>query len=321
MRRGPRPGPHRAAQPGRRRSTACGTREVLELMNDAGRDRPGRRAPGAARRSSAPWTRSSPAGAAGGRLFYFGAGTSGRLGVLDASECPPTFSSPPGAGAGHHRRGRRRAPPGGGGRGGRRPGRGAGRARGQAPGAADVVVGPGGQRVDARTSSAPWRRRGSRAPSPSAWSATRGAASERRRTWPSRSRSGPEVVTGSTRLKAGTAQKLVLNMLTTAAMVRSGKVYGNLMVDLHGHQRQAPPAGGADRGRGGRDRPGGGPAPAGADRVPGQAGDRDGRRAGCDAGEADAPAGGRRRDAAGRPGRQPGCPGRPPAGARSGGQP
>jgi len=43
---------------------------------------------------------------------------------------------------------------------------------------------------------------------------------------------GPEVVTGSTRLKAGTAQKLVLNMLTTAGMVRSGKVYGNLMVDL-----------------------------------------------------------------------------------------
>jgi len=44
---------------------------------------------------------------------------------------------------------------------------------------------------------------------------------------------GPEVVTGSTRLKAGTAQKLVLNMLTTASMIRSGKVYGNLMVDLN----------------------------------------------------------------------------------------
>ncbi len=43
---------------------------------------------------------------------------------------------------------------------------------------------------------------------------------------------GPEIVTGSTRLKAGTAQKLVLNMLTTTAMIRSGKVYGNLMVDL-----------------------------------------------------------------------------------------
>ena len=168
---------------------------------------------------------------AGGRLVYVGAGTSGRLGVLDAAECPPTFGTPPemvvGVIAGGYpalvksvegaeddvnaaigEMDARRVRP------------------------EDVVVGI------AASGTTPFVR----------------AALSRAQTLGARTvlvtcseppkllretcdvcvvvAVGPEVVTGSTRMKAGTATKLVLNTLTTGAMIRLGKIYGNLMVDL-----------------------------------------------------------------------------------------
>ncbi|MEJ8547005.1 N-acetylmuramic acid 6-phosphate etherase [Brevibacillus borstelensis] len=166
----------------------------------------------------------------GGRLFYFGAGTSGRLGVLDASECPPTFGTDPqlvrGVIAGGPNAlveaiegaedstelGKEDVM-----RSGVRPG--------------DVVVGIA---ASGRT--------------PYVIGALEEAKARQAVTislscnpTPGISQGvdvsinivvGPEVVTGSTRLKAGTATKMVLNMLTTASMVHLGKVYGNLMVNV-----------------------------------------------------------------------------------------
>lgn len=166
----------------------------------------------------------------GGRLFYIGAGTSGRLGVLDASECPPTFSVP-----------------------------------------YDMVQGiiAGGESALSRATEASEDDRGSgsqdllsrgfRPPDILAGIAASGrtpyvlGAVEKARELGARTIGisctpaselsscvdlpievlvGPEVLTGSTRMKAGTATKLVLNMLTTGAMIKLGYVYGNLMVNL-----------------------------------------------------------------------------------------
>lgn len=168
---------------------------------------------------------------AGGRLVYVGAGTSGRLGVLDAAECPPTFGTPPdmviaviaggtqalvrsieGAeddvNAGIAAMDERRV------------------------GAKDMVVGI------AASGTTPFVRAAlGRAQALGARTALVTCADP-----PQLLRDtcdvivfvpvGPEVVTGSTRMKAGTATKLVLNTLTTGAMIRLGKTYGNLMVDL-----------------------------------------------------------------------------------------
>ena len=172
----------------------------------------------------------------GGRLFYVGAGTSGRLGVLDASECPPTFGTSPSMVQGVIAGGRRALV---------RSAEGA--EDSAAAGAAalkkkrltpeDVVVGIAAcgltpfangavqyaRRIGARTifvTCAPEAKAHIRADiiiNPVV---------------------GPEIVTGSTRMKAGTATKLVLNTLTTAAMIRMGKVYGNLMVDLRATNRK-----------------------------------------------------------------------------------
>ena len=168
----------------------------------------------------------------GGRLFYVGAGTSGRLEVLDASECPPTFRTRPemvqgiiaggdvalrksvegaedDAGAGAREIRRRRIKEN------------------------DVVVGI----AASGTTPFVWgalresKRRGATTmlicfnphlEIPTAWRPHLVMATDL----------GPEVLTGSTRLKAGTATKLVLNILTTLAMVRIGKVMSNLMVDV-----------------------------------------------------------------------------------------
>jgi N-acetylmuramic acid 6-phosphate etherase len=168
--------------------------------------------------------------ARGGRLFYFGAGTSGRLGVLDASECPPTFSSPPdqvqgfiAGGDGALRRSVEAAED--------KPEGGAADVTAVNVGPDDVVVGI------AASGTTPYvlgaldeaRRRGAFT---AAITCNPGSPIGDRADVAIEVAVGPEVVTGSTRLKAGTAQKLVLNMLTTASMIRSGKVYGNLMVDL-----------------------------------------------------------------------------------------
>lgn len=173
----------------------------------------------------------------GGRLRYVGAGTSGRLGILDASECPPTFGTDPELvqgiiaggtaavfrsveGAEDHAED------------------GAAAMRDHHIGARDVVVGI------AASGTTPF---------------VRGALIEARRLGAATAviactpidddlaRSldaaiiaitGPEVVTGSTRLKAGTATKMILNMLSTGAMIRIGKTYGNLMVDLQATNRK-----------------------------------------------------------------------------------
>ncbi len=169
----------------------------------------------------------------GGRLFYAGAGTSGRLGVLDASECPPTFRVPPDQvqaimaggpsalwrsleGAEDDQEAGARAV----------------LFRGVRPG--DVLVGIA---ASGRT--------------PFVWGALHQARQLRARTVllcfnphleiPKSLRPnlviapnvGPEILTGSTRLKAGTATKLILNLFTTLAMVQNGKTVSNLMVDVH----------------------------------------------------------------------------------------
>lgn len=167
---------------------------------------------------------------AGGRLIYVGAGTSGRLGVLDASECPPTFGTRPWQVQGIIAGGRRalvRAVEGA----EDRAADGAAAIDRRRVGRRDVVVGIAacGLTPFVRAAIRRARRRGAGtvfvtcAPE---------VAREVKTDVTVTAVVGPEVVTGSTRMKAGTATKLVLNTLTTAAMIRMGKVYGNLMVDL-----------------------------------------------------------------------------------------
>jgi len=166
----------------------------------------------------------------GGRLFYVGAGTSGRLGVLDASECPPTFGVPPSLVQGVIAGGRRalvRAVEGA----EDCPEDGAESVKKRRVRAGDVVVGL------AACGMTPFVH-GALKQAGHIGAATIfvTCAPEAVRHIPAgiviNPVVGPEVVTGSTRMKAGTATKLVLNMLTTGAMIRLGKVYGNLMVDL-----------------------------------------------------------------------------------------
>ncbi len=166
----------------------------------------------------------------GGRLIYVGAGTSGRLGVLDASECPPTFSSPHSMVHGIIAGGDtalRRAIEGA----EDYPDNGAAEIRAKEVSEKDVVMGI------AASSNTPF---------------VVGALEEAHRLGaktvfltcnPNATWSfpldveigvivGPEIITGSTRMKAGTATKLILNMITTSSMIKIGKVYQNLMVDL-----------------------------------------------------------------------------------------
>ncbi|HYW29995.1 MAG TPA: N-acetylmuramic acid 6-phosphate etherase [Gemmatimonas sp.] len=168
---------------------------------------------------------------AGKRLLYAGAGTSGRLGVLDASECPPTFGTDPSMVVGIIAGGDRAL---------RTPIEGAedsveGGAeamREHGVSAGDVVIGiaASGTTPFVRGALAEAKARGATtglvacSPPPEAMRAVSDLLIV--------PVVGPEVLTGSTRMKAGTAQKLVLNTITTGAMIRIGKSYGNLMVDL-----------------------------------------------------------------------------------------
>ncbi|MDE2875241.1 MAG: N-acetylmuramic acid 6-phosphate etherase [Gemmatimonadota bacterium] len=167
----------------------------------------------------------------GGRLIYVGAGTSGRLGVLDAAEMPPTYGTDPAmvqgviaGGPGALVRSREGAED--------RPEDGVAAMDETEVGAADFVLGiaTSGTTPYVHGALARARERGAR-------------TGFLLCTPPGRELldghdvviaplTGPEVVTGSTRMKAGTATKMVLNTITTAAMVRFGKVHGNLMVDL-----------------------------------------------------------------------------------------
>lgn len=168
---------------------------------------------------------------AGGRLVYVGAGTSGRLGVLDASECPPTFGTPPELVVGIIAGGPKAL---------MRSAEGAEddvNAGAEAMDAArvvanDVVVGiaASGTTPFVRGALARAQTLGAKtalvscSDPPAQLAATCDVVIL--------PKVGPEVLTGSTRMKAGTATKLVLNAITTGAMIRLGKVYGNLMVDL-----------------------------------------------------------------------------------------
>ena len=167
----------------------------------------------------------------GGRLIYVGAGTSGRIAALDASECPPTFNTDPetvqfvmaggtkalaSAAEGNEDS----------------PRLGELEITKKKPGKKDVVVGiaASGRTPFTVAAVAYSRKRGAKTVavtcnrnSPLAAAAHIAIVTE----------VGPEVVTGSSRMKAGTAQKMVLNMLSTGAMVRLGYVYGNLMVNVH----------------------------------------------------------------------------------------
>jgi N-acetylmuramic acid 6-phosphate etherase len=166
----------------------------------------------------------------GGRLLYVGAGTSGRLGVLDAAECPPTFRSPRdqvqgilAGGAEALVRSVEGAEDSAG------DGRGAVRERGV--GSRDVVVGisAGGTTPYVRGALEEASRAGART---ALLTCAEGGDDEVPADIVMRVLTGPEVLAGSTRLKAGTATKMVLNRISTLAMARIGKVFGNLMVDL-----------------------------------------------------------------------------------------
>lgn len=170
---------------------------------------------------------------AGGRLLYVGAGTSGRLGILDAAECPPTFGTPPGMVVGiiaggndamfKSKEGAEDS-----------EALGAKTLRSYKISKRDVVCGIA---ASGRTPFVLGALKEARA---------KGAKTIFVTTNPRTLLKtlnlkvdvaicptvGPEVIMGSTRMKSGTAQKLVLNMITTAAMIRLGKTYGNLMIDL-----------------------------------------------------------------------------------------
>jgi N-acetylmuramic acid 6-phosphate etherase len=167
---------------------------------------------------------------AGGRLVYLGAGTSGRLGVLDASECPPTFNAPPGQVVGLIAGGPRaltRSIEGA----EDHPEFGAEDLKSVGLTGADVVVGI------ATSGRTPYVLGGLEY-ARSHGAHTVGIACNRDASLISYADLaitpivGPEVISGSTRMKAGTATKMVLNMLSTGAMVLLGKTFGNLMVDL-----------------------------------------------------------------------------------------
>ncbi len=167
---------------------------------------------------------------AGGRLFYLGAGTSGRLGVVDASECPPTFGVPQGlvvgliaGGDGAIRKAVEGAEddPEGGWR----------DLLAHGVGPADVVVGIAASGTTPYVVGALERCRAAGILT-GAVTAHPGSPVSRAAERPVDVDTGPEFVTGSTRLKAGTAQKMVLNMLSTAVMIRLGRVQDNRMVDM-----------------------------------------------------------------------------------------
>src|SRR5687768_9150622 len=166
----------------------------------------------------------------GGRLIYFGAGTSGRLGVLDASECPPTFRTDPeqvqGVIAGGEAamfRAQEGAED--------RAEDGAAAVDAKRVGPRDVVMGIAAGGTTPFVHGA-LRRANELGAKTVFLSCVQPVPAEPPVDVVIRPLTGPEVLTGSTRLKAGTATKLVLNQITTLAMVQLGKCYENLMVDL-----------------------------------------------------------------------------------------
>ncbi len=169
--------------------------------------------------------------ASGGRLIYVGTGTSGRIAALDASECPPTFDTDPslvqfvmaggwkalGAAVEADEDSRKL---------------GVHEIKKRRPTKNDVIVGLAASgRTPFTIAAIEWAR--SAGARTIAVTCNRDSPLEKAAELAIVVETGPEVVTGSTRMKAGTAEKMVLNMLSTGAMVQLGYVYGNLMVNLH----------------------------------------------------------------------------------------
>ncbi|WP_263355117.1 N-acetylmuramic acid 6-phosphate etherase [Acidicapsa acidisoli] len=169
--------------------------------------------------------------ATGGRLIYVGSGTSGRIGALDASECPPTFSTNPEMVqfliAGGESALTQSSE-------GSEDSEEMGRSdiAARDPGDCDVVVGLAASGCTPYTISA-LQYAGSKGATTVAIACNHDSALGRAADIQIEVEVGPEALTGSSRLKAGTAQKLICNMLTTGAMARMGYVYSNLMVNLH----------------------------------------------------------------------------------------
>lgn len=205
------------------------TVEVLKIINDEDRDVPlavARELPSIA----AAVDKIVDSFQNGGRLIYIGAGTSGRLGILDASECPPTFGTPAAMVVGIIAGGEEAIL------------KAVENAEDSSEMCVDDLKGIGLTGKDtlvgiAASGRTPYVIAGLE------YAKTLGATTVSVSCNPDGAMTkvvdisitpvvGAEVVTGSSRMKAGTAQKLVLNMLTTAAMIKMGKVYGNLMVDV-----------------------------------------------------------------------------------------
>ncbi len=166
----------------------------------------------------------------GGRLIYIGAGTSGRLGVLDAAECPPTFGTDPGrirgliaGGSGALVRAVEGAED--------REGEGEGEIDDLAVGSVDVVMGIAASWRTPYTVAAVKRAK-ARGASTIYLTTNAPEKVELKVDVLIAPQVGPEAIMGSTRMKSGTAQKLILNMITSTTMIRLGKVHENMMVDL-----------------------------------------------------------------------------------------
>jgi N-acetylmuramic acid 6-phosphate etherase len=166
----------------------------------------------------------------GGRLFYIGAGTSGRLGVLDAAECPPTFGTDPGQVIGVIAGGRDTLV---------RSAEGIEDRAGEAAGdlqkldfsSQDMLIGLAAS-IKTPYTVAGVRYAGDLGAKTALIVCNPAGDLDFRPDIVIQLQVGPEVITGSTRMKSGTAQKMALNMISTTAMVLLGKCYGNLMVDL-----------------------------------------------------------------------------------------
>ena len=197
---------------------ALGTAEVLAIIN--AQDRQVAEAVGAEISNIAKAVDAiMEAVQGGGRLFYIGAGTSGRLGVLDAAECPPTFNVPPDLVQGIIAGGEKALA------------RATEAYRFRGVNNQDIVVGiaASGRTPYVLGAVAAARKAGARTIGISCTPDSELAQGVDIAITPL---TGPEIVTGSTRMKAGTATKLVLNMISTAVMIKLGHVFGNLMVNV-----------------------------------------------------------------------------------------
>jgi len=166
----------------------------------------------------------------GGRLFYTGAGTSGRLGIVDASECPPTFGVPHGlvvgliaGGDGAIRKAVEFAED--------SEEQGWQDLQKHAIGKADILVGIAASGTTPYVIGALQKARESGVLT-ACITCNEGSPVAEAAEYPLEAITGPEYVTGSTRMKAGTAQKMILNMISTALMIKLGRVKGNRMVDM-----------------------------------------------------------------------------------------